>query len=461
MAGIGFELRKLSRRDDLLGVVEGYAYSAIASTGPWLFTIVALSGVVMFGSRFVSAADMAEFRLIIIYNFMFSLIISAPMAMVSMRHLADCIYIKNVSDAPSMLLTGILFTFGIEIPIVLGFYGYYVQIPAAIRLVAIANFFVVTAIWLTCVFLTALKDYRGLSLTFIAGMGTALGSAAVAAPFWGVTGILTGFTGGLTLLLCLLVARVLAEYPYRTLRVFSFTKLFRTYWELALSGLIYNSAIWIDKFVMWASPQRSVLQNGMVSYPDYDSAMFLAYLTIVPAMASFVLNVETDFFEKYVAYYRDIQHHANFNRIEQNHQSITESILRGARNFVVLQGTISLVSILLAPYLFSALNISFLQLAMFRIGVLGAFFHVMFLVMMILLSYFDMRRMTLAIQTFFLLLNGIGTFAAMKFGFQLYGYGYFLAAIVTFAITFFAMARVLNRLPYQTFVLSNSSLTGC
>src|SRR2546429_8109670 len=106
MAGIGFELRRLSRRDDLLGVVEGYAYSAIASTGPWLFTIVALSGVVMFGSRFISAADMAEFRLIIIYNFAFSLIVSAPMAMISMRHLADSIYVKNVSDAPSMLLTG-------------------------------------------------------------------------------------------------------------------------------------------------------------------------------------------------------------------------------------------------------------------------------------------------------------------------------------------------------------------
>ena len=460
MAGIGFELRKLSRRDDLLGVVEGYAYSAIASTGPWLFTIVALSGVVMFGSRFISAADMAEFRLIIIYNFAFSLIVSAPMAMISMRHLADSIYVKNVSDAPSMLLTGILFTFAIEIPLVLGFYGYYVQLPITVRLLAMANFFVVTAIWLTCVFLTALKDYRRLSVTFIAGTGMALASASAAAPFWGVTGILTGFTAGLALLLCLLIGRVLAEYPYRTLRVFRFTKLFRRYWELALSGLIYNLAIWIDKFVMWASPQRSVLQNGMVSYPDYDSAMFLAYLTIVPAMASFVLNVETDFFEKYVAFYRDIQHHVNFGRIEQDHQSIIGSILRAARNFIVLQGTISLVSILLAPYLFTALNISFLQLGMFRIGVLGAFFHVMFLVMTILLSYFDIRRMTLAIQTLFLVLNGIGTFAAMKFGFQFYGYGYFVATIVAFALTFLAMSRVLNRLPYQTFVLSNSSLTG-
>src|SRR4051812_27868089 len=105
MAGIGFELRKLARRDDLLGLVESYAHSALASTGPWLFTILSLSGVVMFGSRFISYEEMTQFRLVIIYNFAFSLMISAPIAMVSMRHLADSIYAKKVDDSPSVLLT--------------------------------------------------------------------------------------------------------------------------------------------------------------------------------------------------------------------------------------------------------------------------------------------------------------------------------------------------------------------
>ena len=89
MAGIGFELRKLERRDDLLGLVEGYVHSALASTGPWLFTILSLSGVVMFGSRFVSVDEMTHFRLIVIYNFAFSLVMSSPIAMVSVRALPD------------------------------------------------------------------------------------------------------------------------------------------------------------------------------------------------------------------------------------------------------------------------------------------------------------------------------------------------------------------------------------
>lgn len=39
MAGIGFELRKLVERGDLLGLAEGYGYAALAASGPWIFTI--------------------------------------------------------------------------------------------------------------------------------------------------------------------------------------------------------------------------------------------------------------------------------------------------------------------------------------------------------------------------------------------------------------------------------------
>ena len=99
-----------------------------------------------------------------------------------------------------------------------------------------------------------------------------------------------------------------------------------------------------------------------------------------------------------------------------------------------------------------------MQLSMFRIGVLGAFFHVLVLAMMIVLSYFDMRRLTLYVQLVFLSSNALFSFCSLKLGFQFYGYGYFLATILTFAVTFVVMSRVLGRLPYQTFVLSNSSI---
>ena len=106
--------------------------------------------------------------------------------------------------------------------------------------------------------------------------------------------MLLGFSGGLAYILFLLIARVLAEYPYQVAHPFRFLSQFRQYWELALGGLLYNAAIWVDKWVMWFAPDSEVLASGMVSYPDYDTAMFLAYLSIVPSMAVFVFHGRND-----------------------------------------------------------------------------------------------------------------------------------------------------------------------
>jgi uncharacterized membrane protein len=239
---------------------------------------------------------------------------------------------------------------------------------------------------------------------------------------------------------------------------FRYGKYFRIYWELALSGLVYNMAIWVDKWIMWLAPEREVLRSGLISYPDYDSAMFLAYLTIVPSIAAFVLSVETDFFESYLKFYRNVQEHKNYAEIENAHKEIIESSLRGSRTFLVLQGSICLATIFLAPRIFTLLNINFAQIGIFRIGVLGAFFHVLLLALSIVLSYFNLRITTLKIHLLFLISNAGFTYVSMRMGFSYYGFGYFLASLVTFAATFLAAAHYLGRLPYQTFVLSNESV---
>ena len=40
MAGIGFELRRLLRRQTYLGLLSAYGYASVVSSGPWLLSIV-------------------------------------------------------------------------------------------------------------------------------------------------------------------------------------------------------------------------------------------------------------------------------------------------------------------------------------------------------------------------------------------------------------------------------------
>ena len=299
MAGIGFELRKLVERDDLLGIAEGYGYAALAASGPWLFTILSLAAIFLLGAPANSPRELAIFRIIIVYNFSFSLVLTAPGAMVMTRYLADAIYARDVREVPASMLGGLLLTYGVTVPFAAFLYIGRAHLDGPTRAAALLNFLLIAAIWLVSVFLTSLKDYRGLTTSFGVGMLLAAAGAAIFSIPWAVAGMLHGFNLGLAVILFSLIARIFAEYPTRPGRPFTFLAYFRTHWDLALAALAYSLAIWVDKWLMWMAPEREILSVGLISCPDYESAMFLAYLSVVPSMAAFTLSIETGFFEKY------------------------------------------------------------------------------------------------------------------------------------------------------------------
>ena len=42
MAGIGFELRKLLKKDTLLGLLQAYTFAGIIGSGPWVLSILGI-----------------------------------------------------------------------------------------------------------------------------------------------------------------------------------------------------------------------------------------------------------------------------------------------------------------------------------------------------------------------------------------------------------------------------------
>ena len=398
MAGIGFVLRNLTSKDDLLGFLSGFGYSAMVATGPWLFTILALTGILSIGSLFTTFEEQTTFRIIIIYNFSFSLVLSGPVVMVVTRYVADQIYAKDVRAIPGTLLGGLALLYCYQVPLAGVFYLLLTDLDLITQLAAMANYFLINGIWLVAVFITALKDYKLVMRIFLVGMAFGAVANAFLARKLGLTGMLIGFNGGLLIILFGLTARVFSEYPYDAAKLFGFLGYFRKYWDLAISGLTFNLAAWADKWLMWFSDESKVLAGAFVSYPDYDGAMFMAYLSIVPSMASFVMSMETQFYEHYLKFYRDIQKHVSLDRILANHRAIIAGVHESGRNFFVLQGSISLLGILLAPRIFEWFGVNFLQLSIFRLGILGSFYHVGILFLGILLSYFDFRRAALAVS---------------------------------------------------------------
>jgi len=459
MAGIGFELRKLARRDDLMGVVASLTHASVVSTGPWIMTVLALGAIDIIGLNWLDQEEMKVFRIIVIYNFGFSLVAAGPLMMVATRYLADRIYEKKVTETPGMLIGGFVVLL-VQMPIVGWFYGYYAALDPAVRVAAIANYFVISFIWYVGIFLSALRDFRSITWGFAIGMSSAFAFTVLLGGRWGAAGMLTGFSAGLTFLLSLEVARVLVEFPYGFVRPFAFLRAARKYWELTLGALFYNLAVWIDKWIMWTLPDRDEIAAVMISYPLYDSTMFLAYMTVIPAIAVFVLSVETDFFERYQNFYKDVSGHAPWRKLTEDHQEILASLSRGLRNVVVFQGCITAFVVLAAPNILSLIGVNLIGLGMFRLGVIGSFFHVLMAFVTVVLAYFDLRRKLLFVYFLLFVTNTVFSLISTRMGFAYYGYGFFLSALVTLVVAYVLAAWSVGRLPYLTFIANNPSVKG-
>ncbi len=456
MAGIGFELNKLARRDDLIGVAGAYLHSAFAIAGPWLFTVIALAlTTYLYGNT--DSAEMMNFRGVIVYNFSFSLALSAPVYMIMTRYLADQIHVKNVTTTPTVMLESLMMVFASNIALAIFFYGFYFDMPLPLRLAAFANMFLIAGVWLLSVYLTALKDFSAVTWTFIIGLATAV----FASEYFGghkAAGMLAGYNVGLAMIVFMLAARIFAEYPYQMSHDFATRPFWRKYWELAVGGFFYNAALWIDKWIMWYAPEATELQSKMRFFPDYDSAMFLAAMSILPSIALFVFAIETNFFHHYRRFYGNILAHASLRRIRQFHSKIMDAILEGGRNLIVLQGVIAFLFILLAPQIFEKMNMFFIQLGIFRLGVLGSFFQVLVLFSTIILSYFDCRRATMWIYVFYFVANTLLTLVFMQQGYAFYGYGFFLASALTFLVAATVLFAHVRKLPYHAFITNNNSV---
>lgn len=456
MAGIGFELNKMARRDDLLGIAGAYLHSVFAIAGPWLFTVVALAFTTyMYGGS--NNTELLNFRGVIVYNFSFSLALSAPVYFIMTRYLADQIHVKNVTSTPTVMLESMMMVFAFNFALAVFFYGFYFNMPLALRLAGFANMFLIAGVWLLSVYLTALKDFSSVTWTFIIGMVIAVLAAEYLMKY-GAAGMVAGYDIGLSIIVFMLAGRIFSEYPYHLTTNFAIKPFWKKYWELAVGGFCYNAALWIDKWLMWFAPESVELDSKLRFFPDYDSAMFLAAMTILPSIALFVFSIETNFFHHYRRFYGNILAHASMRRIRQFHAKIMEAIVEGARSIVVIQGVIAFLFIIMAPQIFEHLRMFFVQLGIFRLGVLGSFFQVLILFATIILSYFDCRRSNMWIFVIYLALNTLFTLITIQMGYSYYGYGFFLASALTFFIAASILLSHVRKLPYHAFISNNNSV---
>lgn len=450
MAGIGFNLQKIMEDDSFGAVIKAHFYSTLIVAGPWLLSILTITVLNALISNRVDVRDMIYFRSVIIYVFVFSLVVVGFIHFPLTRYLSDRIYAKEKDSIVPIFVTASAAVLIVQA--VLGaVYCVTVPGPLLLKILSVFIYMAISLIWLLMVFLTALRDYQAITVSYAIGTAVAIGASFYLGKTIGLEGYFLGYLLGHVVIVVLWAARIFLEFSSSRVWDADFFRFMFNNKRLICIGFFYNLAIWIDKIVLWLSPQATKITDFFRTHLIYDSAMFFAFLTIIPALSIFLLQIETEFYTHYRNFYLGIMSKAPYSRIV----ALKEEILRTLRESLVLllgfQGMLSIFAIVLAPQLAVILKFSAVQVPVFRIAVLGAFVHSLFLMTLIITLYFDFQGAAFRMTGIFVVTNALFTFITTHLDITFLGYGYLASAMVSLAAAFYMLDAKLARLEYFTF----------
>ncbi len=361
MAGIGFRLKRLIVEDSSTGWLRAHLYGAVLSAGPWLLSICTLGTLALFSRDLIGEAAHARFQAIVVYTYTFSLITTGAAHMVVTRHLADELYVGRLGT----LVVSYRFTVGWTAlaHLVLGglFYALAPGLDPGLRLFGVMLLVVVSCTWMVMIYLGAAQDYASVVTAFFAGNVVSLVAALALGHWVGLSGHLGGFLLGQAGILFVLCARVERELAaVRAPETVDLTSAFVRYPDLIAAGLLYNAAIAVDRIAFWIAPTGRTIA-GWFHASLYDTPIFLCYLSVVPSLAIFLVSVETDFYDRYREYYGVATKHGTLQQVLEAKRAMTACLREGLRRMLVVQAPLTLLLMVLAPWIAAELALDGLQ----------------------------------------------------------------------------------------------------
>jgi uncharacterized membrane protein len=454
MAGIGFRLRDLSKTGALSGLLLAYGFAGIIGSGPWVLSIV---GILLIGiiniENAITPHYVGEFQISVTYLMAISLILTSPLQLMLSRFFADKIY-ENKDEHVLPNLTGAILVVITITGTLAGICLVYLFTGSVLyRLLMLSGLVILSTIWIVVIVLSGVRAYREILVAFLLGYGITV-LAAIELGEFGLEGLLSGFVLGQAVLLFMLLVVVFRSYSSVKFIAFDFLRGSEIYPSLAITGLLYNLAIWADKFIFWFNPQTSVaIISPLRGSQIYDLPIFLAYLSIIPGMAVFLLRMETDFAEHYKNFYDAINGGGSLKLIHELYEEMLLTIRRGFIEIFKVQGMTIVILLAIGDKLLEWVGISPFYRMLLNIDLVAVGVQVLLLAVLNVLFYFDYRKDALYLCLLCLISNVAFTILSQYLGPAFYGYGFALSVVLTTLVGMVVISRRLDSLVYRTFML--------
>ncbi|MFJ7825497.1 exopolysaccharide Pel transporter PelG [Psychrobacillus sp. NPDC096623] len=455
MAGIGFELRKLYQEEGIVGNLKAYAYSSMTTIGPMILCIfLVIVQQQLMSANAGSFFDRQLFISTMTYSFIFSIMFTGGINMVLTRHVADMLYQKNYDQIISSFYGALIVVLPVA-GITTAVFLYGVDESLGYKSTAYIFFIELIIIWIQNVYMSALKDYKRIVRAFTIGVFISLIVSFLVFRLALVSPVISAIIGmdvGFLVIVAMGMYHFEQVFPRdKKKNYFAFFSTFRKYPIILFSGFFLYSSVYVHNFMYWLfSGQSMLVAERYLLAPFYDLPVFYAYLSVVPSLVLFVIVVETDFYESFVNYYKNVLNGGTYKSMNNAKTKMQSVLLHRVGFLVEAQLLFTALAIAFGIIYLPKIGFSMNQLDLYILLCLGYFFFIIAFVMIHALMYFDDRKGVLAISALYFVLNGFLTIATIQMGID--GLGMFVSSFLMLVCTIARLLYVLSRIDYYTFL---------
>jgi polysaccharide biosynthesis protein PelG len=459
MSTVNITLERMTRHQGLSFVAAVYVYSALLVAGPWIFTVIGLFGL---GSASCLSACLNQpvFRSVIIYNSMFSLIFTSPLAFLCARHVSDQVHSRQTDGVMYTLLVALACLFALVLTITAPFYAVATSLTALEKIACIQNATLICCAWLLVPFVGTLQKNHAVLVGFGGSAGIFIAAGHILDDPSLLTLILI-FNACFTAINVILIAVMIRHFGKKIRPDAGLITSIKELWQLPVAGLAYALGLWIDKVIMWLfeSDGRMELAGALWTMPLYDTPMFWAQLASIPIMAVFFVHVKTNFSKIFQQFYGRLNKQASLRQLAAAMQKLRIFVISQIVAMFVALTIVAALTILIAFVFMSELGLRPTYMSILRIALVAMVFHTSAMFCFMFLLHFDLRSQALVVVTAFAVLNAVLTIAFLPAGPAFYGYGNMIASALTFLLAFSLVLKELSWLHYHAFVTNNKSVT--
>ena len=462
MAGIGFELKKLFHKKGVLNTAKAYGYATVICAGPMLLGVILLLGIMALCTAFKTAtADRELLICMITYTLLASVTVTSFFSMVVTRYVADMLFEeKKQAVLPCFWgSTVIMMAVGCVL------YGIFLLFSGASLVQGILCFVLfgeLIIVWNTMSFLSAIKDYKGIFVSFLTSVAVSvlLGALLLWLELPVVESLLFAVSVGYGVMLVWNVILLHQYFPHTALGAFTFLKWIDAFLPLALSGLFMNIGMFSHLVIMWFSDIRVHVHGLFYGAPWHDVPALLAFMTALMTTVNFVVSVEVNFYPKYRNHYSLYNDKGTIKDILQSEKEMLDTLKIEIFYTSLKQLLFTAACIALGGYLLDMLPLGFNEImrGYFRTLCVAYGLYAIGNMLMLVLLYFTDYKGACASTAVFAISTTVLTLVSLLFPNVYYGFGFLLAAMVFVVVTALRLDYFTKKLPY--YILSVQPLVA-